>query len=130
MALLTRKLPPAVEALLEPREDMSEEKRSAALAACGFVGLYSTEYAHRLAKLGARLARIKPSMANSLWPLSRATLGDGYARFALQGDVDLLAELDNAVRRVTSVADAVETVCRLHGADAALRFLEAQEDIR
>ncbi len=152
MKLFHRDLAPEIEALLEPgailvggAARVRERARRAALHAAGFSVVWDHESARTLEDLGARLARVMPSEEDQTWPEQRASLADGFARYALAVDLQtwgalrivLDMGLESAKQRAEmrqilvsrgkscDTLDALESVARLGGRAALLAYLKS-----
>lgn len=96
--ILYRELPQAVEQLLLPRPDVTDDIRFQRLCRAEFVPLYDTKLAAEVHRLGTRLALIRPYDRGASWPLARATLSDGYTRMCHRADLETLQTLEVALR--------------------------------
>ncbi len=142
--ILWSELSPEIERILEPVAMMTEDQRAAALTAAGYAVVWDPEVAHHLVRLGARMGRIAPLDNGATWPVRRACLGDGFARYASAEDMNawtvLRTLLDYGVEGAKQRAEmmqilvrrgrnreeinVIESISRLGGRAAVLSYLE------
>lgn len=138
--------------LLDPRPDMSEDKRAARLKELGWIPVLDVKKVPRLATLGATFARVHATDRNTLWPEQRGACVDGMVRYVVGADMKLYELVESTIEQLAGSSDdrivtalqnklaeglshrglltderraALETIMRLGSAHAILTFLEA-----